>query len=57
MSSKQLIWGGMFIGSFIGGLIPYAWNGDFFAFSLWGAIGGLVGIWGGYKLAKSTGAL
>jgi hypothetical protein len=57
MSSKQLIWGGMFIGSFIGGLIPYAWNGDFFAFSLWGAIGGLVGIWGGYKLAKTSGSL
>jgi len=56
MSGKSLIWGGMFIGSFIGSLVPLAWNGDFFAASLWSAIGGLAGIWGGYKLAKSSGA-
>lgn len=57
MSGTSLIWGGMFIGSFIGSLVPLAWNGDFFAVSLWGAIGGLFGIWGGYKLATSTGSL
>ena len=47
----------MFIGSFIGSLLPYAWNGDLFSYSLWGAIGDLAGIWGGYKLAKTSGAL
>ena len=57
MSGTTLIWGGMFIGSFVGSLIPYLWNGDFIAVSLWGAIGGLFGIWAGYKLAKATGAL
>ena len=57
MSGKTLIWGGMFIGSSIGEFLPYLWNGDFFSYSLWGAIGGLVGIWAGFKLAKATGAL
>ncbi len=57
MSSKTLIWGGMFVGSTIGGMVPYLWNGDFFATSIWGAIGGFTGIWAGYKLAKATGAL
>ena len=56
MSGKTLIWGGMFVGSFIGELLPYLWNGGFFAYSLWGAIGGLAGIYVGFKLAKSTGA-
>mgnify|MGYP001557920729 CR=1 FL=1 len=57
MSGKQLIWGGMFVGSFIGSLVPYLWNGDFIATSICGAIGGLLGIWAGFKLAKATGAL
>ncbi len=47
----------MFIGSFVGSLVPLAWNGDFMSISIWGAIGGLAGIWGGYKLAKTSGAL
>lgn len=57
MSSKSLIWGGMIVGSTVGGLAPYLWNGDFIAYSLWGAFGGLIGIWAGFKLAKATGAL
>ena len=57
MSSKSLIWGGLFVGSTVGSIIPYFWNGDFFAYSLWGAIGGLLGIWAGYTLAKRTGVL
>jgi hypothetical protein len=47
----------MFVGSFIGSLIPYFWNGGFMAYSLWGAIGGIAGIWAGFKFAKATGAL
>lgn len=57
MSSKTLIWGGMFVGSSLGSLVPYLWNGDFIAVSLWGALGGFAGIYVGFKLAKATGAL
>lgn len=57
MSSRTLIWGGMMVGSTIGSFVPYLWGGDFFATSLWGAIGGLFGIWIGFKLAKAGGAL
>ena len=57
MGGRGLIWGGMFVGSFIGGLVPYLWNGDFISVSIWSAIGGLFGIYVGFKLAKATGAL
>jgi hypothetical protein len=57
MSSKTLIWGGMFVGSTIGSFIPYLWSGDIMATTIWGAIGGLAGIWSGFKLAKASGAL
>lgn len=57
MSSKSLIWWGMIVGSTVGGLVPYLWNGSFMSYCVWGAVGGFAGIWGGYKLAKATGAL
>ncbi len=57
MSGKALIWGGMFVGSGIGSSVPYLWNGDFMVASLCGAVGGLLGIYLGFKLAKATGAL
>ncbi|MCX6787724.1 MAG: hypothetical protein NT108_01000 [Candidatus Kaiserbacteria bacterium] len=57
MSSKSLIWGGMFIGSSVGGYLPAFWDGGLMAYTFWGAIGGLVGIWVGFKIAKATGAL
>ncbi len=57
MSGKGLIWGGMFVGSTIGGMVPYLWSGDIFTLTLWSTIGGLLGIWAGFKLAKATGAL
>ena len=57
MSGKKLIWGGMLVGSIVGSMVPYLWNGDFFAYSFWGALGGLLGIWAGFKLAKATDAL
>jgi len=57
MSSKTLIWGGMFIGSTIGSLVPYLWGGDVMASTVWGAVGGVAGIWGGFQLAKATGEL
>lgn len=57
MGSKTLIWGGMMVGSTVGSMLPYFWNGGIFAYTLWGAIGGFAGIWAGFRLAKATGAL
>ncbi len=56
MSSKAWVWGGAAIGSTVGSILPYFWNGDWFSYSLWGTIGAIVGIWCGFKLAKATGA-
>jgi hypothetical protein len=54
---KKLIWGGLFIGSTIGGAIPYLW-GSYFSFStVWlSALGGLIGIWAGFQIGKYFGA-
>lgn len=57
MSSKTLIWGGLFVGSTVGSFLPYFWNGGFFSYTIFGAIGGIGGIWIGFKLAKATGSL
>lgn len=57
MSGKGLIWGGMFVGSTIGGALPYLWGGGLLSYTIWGAIGGVIGIYLGFKMAKSTGAL
>jgi hypothetical protein len=57
MSAKSLIWGGMFLGGFVGGIVPMLWGGGAMAYSLWSGIGGLLGIWAGFKFAKATGAL
>jgi hypothetical protein len=55
---KKMIWGGLAIGSTIGGAIPFLWTLNPFSFSsiFLTAIGGVIGIWCGYKLAKVTGA-
>jgi hypothetical protein len=47
----------MTIGTTIGSCIPYLW-GSYFSFSsiFLSAAGGVLGIWGGYALAKYTGA-
>lgn len=55
MSRKGLIWGGMIIGSSIGGFLPYVW-GDYSLFSfssvILTAVGGLIGIWAGLTLSR-----
>ena len=55
MSTKRLIWMGVFIGSTAGGLLPGLWHASMF--SMWGllfsTIGGLVGIWVGWKIGQS----
>lgn len=54
MSPKALIWIGLFIGSTIGSLIPLVWGANPLSFSsiLLSAIGGIVGIWLGFKMSQ-----
>ena len=51
---KKMIWLGLFVGSFVGSYLPTLWGADIF--SLWsiilGTVGGLAGIWLGYKLSQ-----
>ncbi len=51
--SKTFTMGGMIIGSFVGGYIPLLWGSDAFSMAgiLWSAIGGLLGIFVGYRLS------
>ena len=52
--SKKFIWGGLFLGSSIGGMVPAMWGGDLL--SGWGIVmslvGGLAGIWAGYRVSQ-----
>jgi len=54
MNSRFLIWLGLFVGSAIGGYIPYLWGDNFL--SMWSviltAVGGIIGIWVGFKLSN-----
>lgn len=54
MSTKTLVMIGMTVGSILGSYLPVIWGAD--AFSLWsivgGAIGGILGIWAGWKVAN-----
>lgn len=54
MNSKFLIMVGLALGSTAGSFIPALWGADWF--SMWsvflGMVGGLVGIWAGYRLSR-----
>ncbi len=54
MSEKRLIWFGVIVGSTLGGLVPSLWHASMW--SLWGlvfsTIGGLLGIWAGWKVGR-----
>jgi len=54
MREKKLIWIGAAMGSTLGGLLPGMWHASMF--SMWGllfsTIGGLVGIWAGWKVGR-----
>lgn len=54
MSPKTLIWIGVFVGSTIGEFIPALWGASGFTVSsiIFSTIGGVIGIWGGYKLSQ-----
>ena len=54
MSRKVLIWIGLTIGSAVGGYLPTVWGGDLISFSsvILSAIGGIVGIWLGYRFGE-----
>lgn len=54
MDSKKIIWLGMTIGLFLGGFLPVLWGASEFSFSsvIFSAIGGIVGIYIGFKLSR-----
>ncbi|MDO8639080.1 MAG: hypothetical protein Q7R43_05895 [Candidatus Daviesbacteria bacterium] len=54
MSSKTLIFLGMFVGSLIGGYIPVLFGDSMFSYLsvITSALGALLGVWIGYKISK-----
>lgn len=57
MNRKSFIWGGLFIGSSVGGMLPSFWGGSMASMSavVLTAVGGIFGIWAGLKLATLLG--
>lgn len=57
MTTKTLIWIGMFLGSTIGSYIPVMFGADLLSSGpIWGScIGAILGVWGGYKLGEHLG--
>jgi hypothetical protein len=55
--NKLLISIGMFLGSTIGSYVPLLWGGSLFLVTsiLFSVIGGLLGIWLGYRTSKYLG--
>ncbi len=54
MKSKTLIMIGLVVGSTLGGYVPTLWGdgGLSMASVLLGAVGGLAGIWAGFRLSR-----
>jgi hypothetical protein len=54
MERKTLIWIGLFLGSTIGSLLPSLWGAGMFSFSsiILSAVGGIAGIWLGFKIGS-----
>ena len=50
---KKFIMLGMVLGSFAGSYIPVIWGDSAFSMTslFFGALGGIIGIWDGYKVA------
>lgn len=54
METKKFIWLGFFLGSLIGSYIPNLWGAGMLSFSgiFLSALGGIIGIWAGFKLSQ-----
>jgi len=54
MKAKTMIMIGMVVGSTLGGYLPALWGagGLSLASVVFGTIGGLAGIWAGYKISR-----
>ncbi len=54
---KTLVIFGMIVGSTVGSYAPLVWGGSAFSISsiILGGVGGFLGIWGGYQLARIIG--
>lgn len=54
MESKKMIWLGLMLGSFVGSYIPNLWGAGILSFSgiLFSAIGGIAGIYIGFKISQ-----
>ena len=54
MSQKALIWIGLTVGSAGGGYLPLLWGGDLISLTsvALSAVGGIVGIWLGYRFGE-----
>jgi hypothetical protein len=53
--TKKFVWIGLFVGSTIGNMVPVLWGGDALSVSgvLFSLVGGIVGIWLGYRFGQS----
>ena len=53
--TRKLVWGGLFIGSTIGGILPALWGADMLSMSgfVLSLVGGAIGIWAGYRIGQS----
>ena len=49
-----MIWIGLTVGSLVGSFLPVLWGGSELSMSsvIFSAVGGLLGIWAGFKLSK-----
>ena len=55
--SKIFIWTGFFVGSTLAGFLPMLWGGDMLSVAglVLSTVGGMLGIFGGWKLAQIVG--
>ena len=53
--AKKFIWIGLFVGSTAGNMLPLLWGGDAMSVSgiVLSIVGGIAGIWVGYRYAQS----